>query len=116
MLGFRYFGSSNEEVGGELVEQKQILQNFRRFRHFERDSPEKRKKTNLLTFLFLESLERSSENSFGSKYGCRCDFGTDGYDASNTFQQIVCLNESCVIDSFYASNSWKSNIEKFRQS
>ena len=43
MLGFRYFGSSNEEVGGELVEQKQILQNFRRFRHFERDSPEKRK-------------------------------------------------------------------------
>ena len=44
MLGFRYFGSSNEEVGGELVEQKQILQNFRRFRHFERDSPEKREK------------------------------------------------------------------------
>ena len=44
MLSFRYFGSSNEEVGGELVEQKQILQNFRRFRHFERDSPEKRKK------------------------------------------------------------------------
>ena len=52
MLGFRYFGCSNEEVGGALVEQKQILQNFRRFRHFERDSPEKRKKQIYSHFCF----------------------------------------------------------------
>ena len=58
MFGFRYFVSSNGEVGGELVEQKQILQNFRRFRHFERDSPEKREK-NKFTHISVFGISRT---------------------------------------------------------